>query len=368
MAEASNEKQLEVGTSDPLQPSLPRKSNDAPIPEDTEKSAAQDQFRTGDGDASEDRIAEHGGGDGGGDDDRPGLNRLRTTATTTSVTSTVATARLPEQKPWYKQPNPLRWGKIPPVPKEKTVSPEHKAGFFSRLVFHWMAPLMSTGYKRPLEFNDIYSVNPDRAVDPLTNKMRDSFKRRVAAGEKYPLLWAINETFFWEFWLGGLCSLISAVLQVMSPFTLRYLIQFATNAYIASVRGGPPPHIGEGIGLVLGVTAMQMCQSLATNHFIYRGMVIGGMARGSLISLIYEKSMVISGRAKAGGAELPDVPAAKAVETAAKDTKGKKEKEKEKKGPAANRSGISGDGVGWGNGRIVSQVNSNKSPEHGISF
>ncbi|KAK4241442.1 P-loop containing nucleoside triphosphate hydrolase protein [Achaetomium macrosporum] len=343
MTDPSHEKQPEASTSDPLQPSLPRHSNDASTPGDTEKSAAQDQFRTGDGVGAEDRIAEQDG-----EDDRPGLDRMRTTATATSVISTVATARLPEQKPWYKQPNPLRWGKIPPVPKEKTVCPEYKAGFFSRLVFQWMAPLMSTGYKRPLEFNDIYSVNPDRAVDPLTDKMRDSFKRRVAAGEKYPLLWAINETFFWEFWLGGLCSLISAVLQVLSPFTLRYLIQFATDAYIASVRGGPPPAIGQGIGLVLGVTAMQICQSLATNHFIYRGMVIGGMSRGSLISLIYEKSMVISGRAKAGGAELPDVPAAKAVETLAKEKKAKK-----KKDSAGNRPGISGDGVGWGNGRIV---------------
>jgi hypothetical protein len=38
---------------------------------------------------------------------------------------------------------------------------------------------------------------------------------------------------------------------------------------------------------------MQVLQSLATNHFIYRGMLVGGMSRASLISLIYEKSKVI---------------------------------------------------------------------------
>lgn len=184
-------------------------------------------------------------------------------------------------------------------------------------------------------------------MDPLTERMRESYKRRVEKGDKYPLLWAMHETFFWEFWIGGMCQLAASILQVMSPFTLRYLIQFATNAWVATHSGAPPPGIGSGLGLVFGITAMQILQSLCINHFIYRGMLIGGMARASLISLIYEKSMVISGRAKAGGADASDVPAAKAA--AEKDAK-KKSKKKGKKGQA----GVEGDGAGWGNGRIVS--------------
>jgi len=48
-----------------------------------------------------------------------------------------------QKKPWYKNPNPLKWGKVPPVPKERIVSREYDAGFFSRLIFQWMAPVMS---------------------------------------------------------------------------------------------------------------------------------------------------------------------------------------------------------------------------------
>jgi ATP-binding cassette, subfamily C (CFTR/MRP), member 1 len=194
--------------------------------------------------------------------------------------------------------------------------------------------------------------------------MKESFKRRLANGDKYPLLWAMHETYFREFWIGGVCNLMSAMLQVTAPFILRFLIQFATDAYIANLRNLPPPHIGAGLGLVFGVTIMQILQSLGTNHFIYRGMLVGGMARASLISMIYEKSMVISGRAKAGGAELPDIPAAKAAAEIA-------EKAKTRKGPGgppgggpggggmgppggAPGAGVASDGVGWGNGRVVS--------------
>jgi len=53
---------------------------------------------------------------------------------------------------------------------------------------------------------------------------------------------------------------------------------------------------------------MQMIQSLCTNHFIYRGMLVGGQSRAVLISIIFEKSMVISSRAKAGGKAIKDGP------------------------------------------------------------
>lgn len=160
----------------------------------------------------------------------------------------------------------------------------------------------------------------------------------------------MHETFWFEFWLGGFCQLSSAIIQVMSPFTLRFLIQFATDAYIANMEGLPAPHIGNGLGLVFGITIMQMLQSLGTNHFIYRGMVIGGEVRGTLISIIYEKSMVISGRAKAGGAPVADIPAARILEMAKEKEKSKKAGEK---GAPQGKGGLLGDGTGWGNGRVV---------------
>jgi ATP-binding cassette, subfamily C (CFTR/MRP), member 1 len=48
----------------------------------------------------------------------------------------------PQTKPWYRTPNPLRWGGIPPIPDERIVSPEYKAGFLSLLTFDWITPMM----------------------------------------------------------------------------------------------------------------------------------------------------------------------------------------------------------------------------------
>ncbi|KAL8936625.1 MAG: hypothetical protein Q9211_004099 [Gyalolechia sp. 1 TL-2023] len=292
---------------------------------------------------------------------RPLVDRTLTTTTTrSSVTVEPRAEGRPIRKPWYQSLNPLKKRTPPPIPKERIVSREYHARLFSRLTWQWMAPIMHVGYQRPLELNDIWLVNPDREAGVLAKRLGTSFRRRAANGDRLPLLWAMHETFYVEFWIGGFCQLFASIFQVMSPFTLRYLISFATQAYVAQQLGRPQPNIGRGIGLVLGITFMQILQSLGTNHFIYRGQMVGAQARGVLITLIFEKAMKLSGRAKAGG---------KAVEDQEKQTEAQElhkvketllkrifDKKSNKQGPQSTPDkpqGVSGDGTGWPNGMIV---------------
>ncbi|KAF7856926.1 hypothetical protein EAF04_009686 [Stromatinia cepivora] len=290
---------------------------------------------------------------------RPEIKRIQSYATSNSaVTRTDSNVDHPVvKKAWYKKINPLRWGSVPPVPETRTPSREHTASLLSLIYFQWIAPIMNAGYRRQLEHNDIWTVNPNRSVDLLTDKLQASFKQRVANGEKYPLIWALHETFKFEFWVGGACQAMSNILQVISPFTLRYLITFASDAYIAAQEGLPAPNIGKGLGLVFGITIMQMLQSLGTNHFIYRGMMVGGQSRAVLISAIFEKAMKISGRAKAGGRSIKsqeDEKDAQKAQDLVDQAKGKKGKKNfgPKGAPDAGR-GIAGDGTGWAAGKIV---------------
>ena len=161
------------------------------------------------------------------------------------------------------------------------------------------------------------------------------------------------DSFKFEFLLGGACQFVAAMCQVIAPFVLRYLIAFAGEAYVAERRGIPGPSPGRGWGLVVAILALQLIQSLATSQFIYRGMTVGGGARGALISVIFDKAMRISARAKAGGApnEQPVLEKAQVAEMKRKwyqrFKKNKPDSNKE------NGGGASINGEGWGNGRIV---------------
>ncbi|KAF2185036.1 P-loop containing nucleoside triphosphate hydrolase protein [Zopfia rhizophila CBS 207.26] len=260
------------------------------------------------------------------------------------------------KRKWYKRMNPLKWGAKPPVPESRHVSREYQASWLSLVTFQWMAPLMTVGYQRPLEINDIWTVNPNRSADVLVGKLEASFKRRRERGDKKPLVGALFDTFKVEFIVGGLCQLLASIIQSVAPFVLRYLINFALKAWIAQRSNMPEPHIGEGIGLVIGITAMQFTQSMATNHFMYRGMMVGGQARAVLIAVIFDKAMRLSGRAKAGGKAVMEAPPQEIKPGSKAEKKWYKKllkkKQKEEKKPAG-KADVSGDGQGWGNGRII---------------
>ncbi|KAG9689032.1 ABC multidrug transporter-like protein, partial [Aureobasidium melanogenum] len=260
-----------------------------------------------------------------------------------------------EKQKWSEKINPFKSKHKPPIPTEQGESREYKANFFSHLTFQWMAPIMNVGYQRPLELNDLWKVNPDRSVDVLSARLKVAFKKRVDNGTQNPLKWALFDTFRNEFLLGGLCELIAAIVQVLAPFVLRYLINFATDVYVAEKTGTPRPSVGHGIGLVFAVTILQMVQSVCTNHFLYRGMTVGGQARAVTIAIIFEKAMKLSGRARAGGkSNTEPVGLPPGITPGSKEEKKwLKAKLKKEKSAPKDKKGVSGSGEGWSNGRIV---------------
>ncbi|KAF2665970.1 ABC multidrug transporter-like protein [Microthyrium microscopicum] len=259
----------------------------------------------------------------------------------------------PAKQKWSRRLNPLKRNP-PPVPKERQVSREYTANWVSRLIFQWIQPVMTTGYKRTLELNDLYLVNPDRASRVLATKLNASFKTRLDRGDKRPLLGALYDTVKFEFLLGGACQLMSSVIQTVSPFLLRFLIAFAQDAYIAKFDGGAPPPLSRGIGLVVGILVLQVASSLCGNHFLYRGMMVGGQLRAVLMTVIFDKAMRLSGRAKAGGQSL-EMPPPHIKPGSEEERKWYKKllKKKTKKAELPDKTGILGDGRGWSNGRII---------------
>ncbi|KAJ6032640.1 ABC multidrug transporter [Penicillium herquei] len=241
--------------------------------------------------------------------------------------------------------NPLRWGGIPSVPVDRVPSSEYGANWLSQLSFQWMNSIISVGYRRSLQMNDIWLVNPDRQIHKLSALFDASFRGRISQGAKNPLLAALHDTFKHEFWLGALCVLLASICQVMTPFSLRFLIQWLTEAYNNQGPGEDTQGFSKQIGLVFGIMGMQMIQSTGTNQFIYRGFMVGAQARGVLISAIFEKTMRISNRARAGPAEV-----------SASDHQNGTKLDKTLKRKKTTTKLTDNGGPGWPNGRIMSMM------------
>lgn len=219
-----------------------------------------------------------------------------------------------------------------------------------------------------MEQNDIWLVNPDRSISVVESKFEHEFKRRVAEGSKRPLLGALFATFKKEFLCGAFCQLLTIIAQNGSPYILKYLIAFSDEAFTAQQSGTAGPPIGRGIGLVFGVTGLQMVMTFGINHFLYWGTTVGGEARAVLMSQIFAKAMRISGRAKVGTAADPTLPPSHIKPNSEEEKMwyGKflnKNKKKSGKGgpkpppgmplPPGAAGGDDDDSDGWSNGRIV---------------
>ncbi|KAF9000599.1 ABC transporter [Cyathus striatus] len=212
--------------------------------------------------------------------------------------------------------------------------PEATAGFFSILTFEWLSPLLSLGYRRPLEAPDLYKLPADRGAAYIADQINASYdRRRVAAdeynarlasgqvkpplsktilwsftrgkredkeakwrqgeGKKQPsLTWALNDSVKWWFWSGGVLKVIADTAQVTSPLLVKAIIKFAQDSY-AGHRLGTNPH-----RLTFALLALQIIASLCTHHFFYRSTSTGVLLRGGLITAIYTRSLKLTSRAR----------------------------------------------------------------------
>ena len=298
---------------------------------------------------------------------KPPMNRMQSSATTATTMSDISQIeslnQQPKKRKWYAWLT-LRHRHVPPVPRERELSREYKANIFSKLTFQWISPLMTVGYERPLELNDIYKINPNRSAGVLADRLEAAFQKRIDNGSKRPLLGAMHETFRESFYIGGICQLTTSLLQVINPFILRFLITFSGEAYYASRFNAPAPPIARGVGLVVAITLIQIIQNACTNQMMYHGMVNGGQARAALISVIFDKSLRISGRARAGASASKEIPRPQPPQEAAPGTETekawfrklvpqRKPRKQEQEILSPVERGLRGDGQGYGNGRIV---------------
>ncbi|WWD20530.1 hypothetical protein CI109_105006 [Kwoniella shandongensis] len=223
--------------------------------------------------------------------------------------------------------------------------PESKANLLSRLVFHWVTPIMRAGYTRPLEIDDLWTLTNDLECKTIANQIQTNLNgnaqtkvrrfrfpmtRKVVSNkdctddnltddeEKKTSVVGVNErqgnisliramyrTVWWKWWKAVLFKGIAAALQITSPLMTKLLIDQLTLAHNSAqvspagqAQSELPKPIGYSIGLAFALFVMLQTASLCSYQALQRGSVIGFMMRAALIDLISRKSMRLSPSAK----------------------------------------------------------------------
>jgi hypothetical protein len=132
------------------------------------------------------------------------------------------------------------------------------ASFLNKLGFFWIQPLLVLGYRRTLVAEDLWKMDPTREAEHLADLFEENFYRRkrdveawnaaldngtfrpsplrkawwwtfhaltgfgsVDGKKEVGMVWALSDTFRWEFWSAGLFKIVGDVAQTTAPLLTR---------------------------------------------------------------------------------------------------------------------------------------------------
>ncbi|KAA8584790.1 hypothetical protein FQN60_003484 [Etheostoma spectabile] len=212
--------------------------------------------------------------------------------------------------------------------KDSNPCPEPGASFLSRITFWWITKMMVTGYKRPLEDKDLWSLNLEdrsqRVVPQLVRrwntecqKIKRTEQKTVYSPKRVThtegkegraveeseilivkksqktrepsLFWALCLTFGPYFLISCLYKIIQDVLMFVGPEILRLLICFVNDSSAPSWQG------------YFYTALLFICtcvQSLILQKYFHVCFVSGMRLRTAIIGAVYRKALVISSAAR----------------------------------------------------------------------
>ncbi|ODM88995.1 Multidrug resistance-associated protein 1, partial [Orchesella cincta] len=205
------------------------------------------------------------------------------------------------------------WADIPQIHQnelnskmKKKITSEASASFLSKLFFEWFTPLAWTGFRKPLEYSDLWHLNwsetsqhnvplfdenwpkdLNRGLTPIspTKEQRNSLEDKKEAG----VLLALSKTFGWTYLIAFLICTVTNLLLFVSPQILNILIDFVSSSTEPTWKG------------ILYATIMFLSGfigTIITGYALHMFKLIGLHAKSALVSAVYRKALLLSNSAK----------------------------------------------------------------------
>lgn len=172
--------------------------------------------------------------------------------------------------------------------------PFDEAFFLSRWFYSWIIPLYCIGYKRPIEFSDLYKCSKKDEAVVVSTKLEREWDRELQ--KKNPsFLMALTRAFGWQtFWNNLIMLLSDLIIRLAQPFMLQVIIR-----YLEQPDGATPDYPNY----VSYQMAQVMSSLLVLSSFLLQVIrhyawfmcsLSGNNIRTSVTALLYKKVLKMS--------------------------------------------------------------------------
>ncbi|GKV40106.1 hypothetical protein SLEP1_g47777 [Rubroshorea leprosula] len=171
------------------------------------------------------------------------------------------------------------------------VTPFAKAGFFSKMSFWWLNPLMKKGREKILEEQDIPKLREaDRAQTCYLMYMEQLSKHKQKERTDPPPMFSILLSMYWEaIFVTGFFALVKVLSLSTGPLFLRAFIRVAE---------GKEAFKHESYLLTVGLFVAKCLESLSERQWFFRTRLVGLQVRSLLSAAIHQKQLRLSNSAR----------------------------------------------------------------------
>ncbi|KAL3643087.1 Canalicular multispecific organic anion transporter 2 [Castilleja foliolosa] len=177
---------------------------------------------------------------------------------------------------------------------DQTVTPYYKAGVFSLFTFSWMSPLVSLGYNKTLDLEDVPQLDISdtaRGAFPILNSKLETYRDESNRVTTAMLVKGLLFTVRVEIAVSALYALVSTLASYVGPYLIDTFVQYLN---------GRRSYKNEGYVLVSVFFVAKLFESFSQRHWYFKVQQAGYRARAALVAKIYNKGLTLSGQSKKG--------------------------------------------------------------------
>ncbi|KAF3341336.1 ABC transporter C family member 3 [Carex littledalei] len=166
------------------------------------------------------------------------------------------------------------------------------AGFFSIFTFSWICPLLSLGYRKTLDLDDIPMVDEKDSINGVLPIFKTKLQSQIGANGRVTsvkLAKALVFTCWGQVVLTGIYALVYNISAYVGPYLMDYFVQYLNGTQRSSKKG---------YLLVLTFIVGKIIECLSMRHWSFRVDQAGVRARAALVGTIYQKGLTLSSRSR----------------------------------------------------------------------
>ncbi|XP_015900302.3 ABC transporter C family member 3-like isoform X1 [Ziziphus jujuba] len=175
---------------------------------------------------------------------------------------------------------------------DETVTPYSNAGILSILTFFWLGPLISLGYKKTLDLEDIPQLDPADSVAGAFPTFKNKLESECGTINRVTTLKLAKALLFssWkEILFTAFLTLVYSLASYVGPYLIDTFVQYLN---------GQREFKNEGYTLVSVFFIAKMFECFSQRQWFFWVQLIGIRMRAVLVAMIYNKGLTLSCQSK----------------------------------------------------------------------